>query len=180
MGISYQLYQLSERYQALMDRIDMQDGEVGEDDALELEITEDNLAENISEAYKAIKNIKCVINGLDEEYKAMGARIKRYKKIQDRISESLKTCLLRMGRDKGKSYGTDNHYAYITYTHPVEVNEEAAIEAVQDKIDAFTASLPDYYKVDVSVSKSNLGKRIDAGEVFNFAIKTDNANIQIK
>lgn len=178
-SISYQLYELSARYQALIDKIAEQEGELTEEDEQELNITEDNLSEAISESYKAIKNIKNVISGLEQEKDGLDKRIKRYKKIVDRISENLKMCMLTTGHTD-KTYGTDHHYAYITYTHPVEVNEEVALGTIQKPLEQFKAAIPGYFKVSVSVSKSDIGKLIDNGETFDYAMKGENANINIK
>lgn len=178
-GLSYQLYELSARYQAVIDRIAEQDGEITEEDEKELAVTEENLSESISESYKAIKNINNVIDGLKAEAASLDQRIRKYTKIADRISENLKKCMLITGHT-GKTYGNDHHYAYITYSHPIKVNEEAALESYQKPLNNFKQSLPDYIKVDISVSKKVLGKHIDAGEEFDFAVKTDNANLNLK
>lgn len=178
-GISYQLYELSARWQQIIDKIAEQEGEITEEDEQALAITEDDLSEAISESYKAIKNIKNVVSGLQEEKAVLDARIKKYTKIADRISENLKKCMVTTGHT-GKTYGTDQHYAYISYTHPVEVDEEAAIATIQEPLEQFRTAIPDYFKVTISVSKSDLGKRIDNGETFDYAVRGENENINIK
>ena len=180
MGVSYQLYELSGRYQALMDRIEEQEGELSEQDEQELTIAEEDLAEAISESYKALKNLKCTITGLKEEKDILTARIRKYEKMTERIQDSVKRALIAFGKDQGKTYGNDQHYAYITYTHPVEANEDFLIEKIAGDLDEFVAKIPDYYKVSVSINKSAIGKRIDAGEKIEGASKGNNANVFIK
>lgn len=181
MGVSYQLYKLSEAYEELMDRLAEQEGELSEEDEQELnQLIEQDLPNAITQAYMAIKNIKATNAGLKEERDLLDKRIKRYDKITERIQESLKSCLIRTGHADGKTYGKDGHYCFFTHTHPVEINEEVMMSGIKDKVNSFVASLPDYYRVSVSVNKTEVGKRIDAGEEFDFASKGENLNIQIK
>ena len=147
------LFQLTADMAALEDQLYENGGELTPELELMLSDTQEALITKADGYNTLLRKFKAEEATCDAEAKYWAAKKKVATNAQKRIREHINDVMAFGGINK-----IEGEHCKISRreTQALEVNEEVVLASMQDRINELVASLPEFVKVDVSVSKTAL------------------------
>ena len=173
------IYELSQEAEALRLAIEEQGGEITPEQEKQLEVNAANAAEKVDYYYEQLADAKALDEAIAAEIKRLQARRKANAAYMDAVKGRMVDYMESAG--EGKVNGAKGlHYARLTTSHPVEVDEGLLLFPFEKDIRALAAQLEGLARVTVEADKTAIKARLQAGEEIEGAAMGESHSVTFK
>lgn len=173
------IYELSQEAEALRLAIEEQGGEITPEQLAQLEVNAANAAEKVDYYYEQLTDAKALDEAIAAEIKRLQARRKANAAYMNAVKGRMVDYMESAG--EGKVDGKKGlHYARLTTSHLVEVDEGLLLFPFEKDIQALAAQLEGLARVTVEADKTAIKARLQAGEDIEGAAMGESHSVTFK